>query len=167
MYDIREMMRQQECGRRNRSGCIRNRAAAPELDLAHLRTALRAAGHPSDASFHGAAPFVGYVDSDGAQAVGGRFFPSRNAILVYKHADTKITQATLNHEIGHADQYAKHCGGTDPTKRQHCAYNGQHDPDFYRTVERLHKETGIKPCSARVPEGNYEFPQRWQQDDAW
>lgn len=151
----------------NLSACVRNRAAAPELDLRHLAKALRAQGLPHDASFHNQAPFRGFVESSDGQAVGGRFFPSRNAILVYRHQDDLITQATLNHELGHPDQYGKHCHGTDPSKRQHCAYTGQHDADFYRTVERLHRETGVPPAIARIPEGNYPYPARWNRDDAW
>ena len=159
-----------DCPRRdaNRSGCLRNRAAAPELDLRHLARALRAAGHPPDASFHGHAAFEGFVDSPDGQAVGGRFFPSRNAIHVYRHLDPEITQATLNHERGHPAQYQKHCAGTTPTQRQYCPYTGQHDADFYRDVEARHRATGVSPAKARIPEGNgYPYPARWNRDDAW
>jgi hypothetical protein len=146
---------------------VRNRAAAPELDLRHLAKALRAAGHAPDASFHGAKAFEGYVDSPDGQAVGGRFFPSRNAILVYRHSNPEITQATLNHERGHEAQYQKHCHGTAPTQRQHCAYTGQHDADFYRDVERMHRATDVSPAIARIPEGHYIYPPRWNNNNAW
>lgn len=137
------------------------------LDLATLRAVLRAQGIPSTRTFHGEAPFVGYVDSDESEDVGGRYFPSRNAILVYRHGDRRITEATVNHELAHAMQYKARCGGSSPGHRRRCGYVGQHDAEFYRTLETLHRQSGIAPKVARVPEGKYRYPTRWNRDDAW
>lgn len=137
------------------------------LNLATLRRVLRAAGHSPSRSFHRESPFVGYVESDGAEQVGGRFFPSRNAILVYRHGDRQVTQATVDHELVHAMMYRTRCGGTGPSHRRKCGYVGQHDAKFYEALEAVHRTHGTPPKVARIPEGKYRYPKRWDRDDAW
>lgn len=138
-----------------------------DLNLATLRHVLRVDGHSPSRSFHGEDPFVGYVDTPTSEDVGGRYFPSRNAILVYRHGDRSITQATVNHELTHALEYQGRCGGTCPSHRRSCGYVGQHDASFYRTLEAIHRESGIPPKAARIPEGKYRYPKRWNRDNAW
>lgn len=137
------------------------------LNLATLRRVLRERFYSPSRSFHDETPFVGYVESDDAEQVGGRYFPSRNAILVYRHGDRQVTCATADHELVHAAQYETRCGGTRPGHRRKCGYVGQHDADFYRALEALHRASGTPPKIARIVEGKYHYPKRWDRDDAW
>jgi predicted SprT family Zn-dependent metalloprotease len=137
------------------------------LNLETLRAELRARGFTPARTFHGEAPFVGRVDSDDSEDVGGRYFPSRNAILIYRHGDRRITEATLNHELAHWMQYKSRCGGSSTGHRRKCGYVGQHDEKFYEVLEALHRKSGIPPKVARIPEGKYSYPKRWDRDDAW
>ncbi len=151
--------------RRGACSCL-NRVGSDALNMAKLEASLVAHGHSSDANFHGQEPFYAFVPSSAGE-VGGRFFPSRNACLVFACGNVAIERATLNHELAHAMQYAARCGGTAPTRRASCEYMGQHDAMFYRMLESMHRASGVKPKDARVPEGNYKYPARWQKDDAW
>jgi hypothetical protein len=141
-------------------------SAAPPLNLATLEKCLRGAGERRR-SFHGADPFIGYVETSDGREVGGRFFPSRNAILVYRTRDDEVTRATVNHELCHGLQYENRCGCTCGPNRSGCGYVGQHDAAFYRELEKLHRATRVSPAAAREPEGNYKYPAHWKRDDAW
>jgi hypothetical protein len=136
-----------------------------ELNLKLLERSLREAGYASSARFHGQEPYVGLVDGEKGHYV-GRFFPSRNAILVHRDADPEVTRARLNHEYAHALNYYARCGGTAPTNRTICGYRGEHDPGFYATLEKIHRASGIPPKIARRIEGRYPYPQAWQRH-AW
>ncbi len=141
--------------------------SAPPLNLSTLGRVLRAQGLSPFRSFHNGEPFIGYVDTDSSEDVGGRYFPSRNAVLVYRHGDRRITEATEKHEQAHWLQYRSRCGGSSTKHRRKCGYVGQHDAAFYRTLEALHRKAGIPPKIARIVEGKYRYPKRWDRDDAW
>ena len=136
-----------------------------ELNLKLLERSLRQNGYPSSATFHGGDPYVGLVDGDKGQYV-GRFFPSRNAILVHRDPDAEITRARLNHEFSHYLNYVYRCGGTGPSSRTICGYRGDHDAGFYATLEQIHRASGISPKVARRIEGRYPYPDAWQRS-AW
>ncbi len=151
---------------RRRHTC-RNRTGDVELTLPRLRATLAAAGHRPNARFHGKSPFVGWVDDGrGGTRVAGRFFPSRNAILCFRHRDAEIRQALQNHEEVHAMRYEHVCDGTADPRRRRCAYKGQHDAGFYRELEAHHRRTGVGPAAARAVEGDYAYPAHWKKA-AW
>lgn len=141
------------------------RANGDELTIEHLKEALRKAGEKETQQFHETLPFIGYVEGDG-ETIRGRFFPSRNAILVMVHSDDEITRATVNHELAHAIRYRDDCGGTTTVKRSKCGYHGEHDDEFYRVLEPMHRSTGISPRAARAVEGSYKYPKSWNEE-AW
>lgn len=141
-------------------------ARAPELDAAELRRCLARDGLPAGSSFHGRDPYVGVVEADGA-AVGGRFFPARNAILVHRHRDPEVTRATVVHELAHHRSYQEECGGTEVSNRTRCRYRGEHDAEFYARLEPMYREAGVPVYAAREVEGDYDYPARWRGIERW
>lgn len=135
------------------------------LTIMLLERELQRRGFPRRARFHNAQPFVGVIEG-GGHRIAGRFFPSRNAILILRNDDAELTAATINHEKAHALEYQLHCGGTAPTHRSRCGYRGQHDASFYKTLEMIHRRTGISLPAARRVEGFYRIPKRWHAH-AW
>ena len=145
---------------------------APELDAAELRRCLARDGLPADETFHGRDPYVGVVevggvDGRGNEAVGGRYFPARNALLVYRHVDPEVTRATVVHELAHHRSYQEECGGTERSNRTRCRYRGEHDPEFYARLEPMYREARVPVYAARVVEGDYDYPARWRRIERW
>jgi hypothetical protein len=133
------------------------------LDVARLEEELQKFGYARRAKFHEHHPIVLVIDGDDSR-IAGRYFPSRNAILVVRHRRSEVTRALVNHEMCHALQYARRCGGTCPLHRRKCGYVGEHDAGFYRDLERIHREYGVRPAAARVveEESGYGYPRkRW------
>jgi hypothetical protein len=135
-----------------------------DVNLDLLRRTLRAEGYSADQRFHGGEPFVGLVDRVGGTIV-GRFFPSRNAILVVRDDDPMVTRARLNHEFAHYLQYQHRCGGSSATS---CGYRGGHDAGFYRTLEAIHRQSGVPTETAVFIEerARYGYPKAWNRP-AW
>jgi hypothetical protein len=96
-------------------------------------------------------PEVLVVDSFRDDVVAGRYFPSRNTILVVRHRRTGVTDALVLHEWCHYLQYRRRCGGPGAAGRK-CGYVGKHDRRFYRDLERLHRQYGTSPADARYVE---------------
>lgn len=149
---------------------MRNRRASEErgdeLTIDMLKEVLRKEGESPDARFHDSMPFIGYVPGNGSE-IAGRFFPSRNAILVLTHNEDEVTRATVNHELAHAISYKSRCGGTGPSERSQCGYHGQHDQKFYEILEDLHRQSGISVDAARAVEGAYDYPKHWRDQEEW
>jgi hypothetical protein len=108
-------------------------------------------------------PFVGIVKPTNNREIGGRFFPRERAILVYENWDSKVVAATIAHELAHWVNYELRCG---KVPRKHgttarCNYKGQHDRRFYAILEKIHRELGITPKTARTVEGRYSYPNHW------
>jgi len=138
-----------------------------DLTLALLERELSAAGHDPRCRFHGEEPFVAIVDLPRSRSR-GRFFPSRNAILVAaRPGDREVTLATVNHERAHAAMYVKTCGGTSPGRLRACGYVGDHTRRFYEVLERMHRTERVSPRAARIVEegGGYKYPNRWMGEE--
>lgn len=135
-----------------------NHVGSNGLTLRALDTQLRAHHFAAGQSFHGAHPFVGFVPGPTGVEVGGRFFPSRNAILVYACGDAGVERATVEHELAHWECYQARCAGTAPSHRNKCEYGGQHDAQFYAVLEKRHRAAGVRPADARLVEGSYDRP---------
>lgn len=137
-----------------------------DLSLAVLEDALAAAGHRRSATFHGAKPFIGVVSVPFESTARGRFFPSRNAILIAAGPDEDVATA---HELGHWLSYCHECGGTRQRHRTKCGYNGSHGSRFYRYAARAYREAGISPERAVAFEHScgYKPPASWARKTAW
>jgi len=152
-----------------------DRSHAPELDAAELRRCLARDGLPADETFHGRDPYVGVVEvgdrsgsgGGGSEAVGGRYFPARNALLVYRHVDPEVTRATVVHELAHHRSYQEECGGTERSNRTRCRYRGEHDPEFYARLEPMYREARVPVYAARAVERDYDYPARWRRIERW
>lgn len=144
---------------------LREKGAA--LTIRELEQSLTEAGEKRTQQFHGAAPFVGIVEGGDGARIAGRFFPSRNAVLVLRHRDPEITRATVNHELAHAATYADQCEGTSTTHRSKCGYHGEHDGRFYEVLEQIHRSSGVSVEAARKVEGHYDYPKHWRTQKDW
>jgi hypothetical protein len=135
-----------------------------DLTAALLEQELRGLGYPRGAKFHGRVPEI-ILLGDGVSYISGRYFPSRNAILVVRHEDGEVTRALVLHELAHAYQYERRCGGTSKSVRKKCGYVGQHDPEFYRDLERMHRAKGVPLRAAVVVEreSGYAYPVSWDR----
>lgn len=149
----------------NRRVEIRERGAA--LTLRELEAALVEAGEKPTQQFHGATPFVAVIDGGDGARIAGRFFPSRNAVLVLRHKNPEVTRATVNHELAHAATYADKCDGTSTMHRSRCPYHGEHDAHFYEVLEQIHRSSGVGLEAARTVEGDYDYPQHWRTGRDW
>jgi len=133
------------------------------LSAERLDSELRAAGVPPPSRRRDRLPPVFFVDQFDRSVVAGRYFPSRDAILVAVHERPGVTNALVNHELAHALQYRRRCGGTRATDRKKCGYVGQHDRQFYADLERLHREGGVSLRDAVhvERESGYAYPRSW------
>lgn len=113
-------------------------------------------------------PRIYAISGPTSDTLGGRYFPKKNAALVYRHEDPAVVLATTIHEATHAVNYALRCGGHTKTR---CGYVGQHDAKFYKNLEPLYKYFGVSPSIARAVEsdcrGDYQCPARWRRIQSW
>ncbi len=125
---------------------------------------LLSAGYPRGHSFHGR-PAPIFEIRRGEDRISGRYFPSRHAVLLVTHRDPEVTRALRNHEICHALQYERRCGGSSKSKRRKCGYVGDHDEKFYRDLEKLHRASGVPVRAALVVEreSEYPYPKAWDK----
>lgn len=144
---------------------LREQGAA--LTLRELEAALEQAGEKSTQQFHGTVPFVAIIEGGDGKRIAGRFFPSRNAVLVLRHRDPEITRATVNHELAHAATYSDQCDGTSTTHRRKCPYHGEHNERFYEVLEQIHRSNGVRLEAARQVEGSYDYPKHWRDRADW
>lgn len=110
-------------------------------------------------------PFIGIVETKNPRLIGGRFFPRERAILVYRNQDAEVTGATIAHELAHWANYVFRCGSVPRTHKTsaRCNYVGQHDREFYRLLEIVHRELGVSTKAARAVEGRYAYPKHWNR----
>lgn len=113
-------------------------------------------------------PYISVINTRG-DTIGGRYFPSRNAILaVVNHSidptgsDRAISRGLVCHEMAHWGQYLLRCG----RQRTRCGYVGQHDRRFYRMVEVIYEHEGVPLDLAREwiendCAGDYKCPSHW------
>lgn len=108
-------------------------------------------------------PSVDFVPVVFSDTFGGRYFPRKNAILVYetrsadKDSDFRLNVATLVHELGHWRSYMDRCGS--PGGRSSCGYHGDHDATFYRIVAPMYRRINVQPEEIRIVEGTYDYPE--------
>ncbi len=122
-------------------------------------------------------PPIGLVSTPTGFKVGGRFFPTLKhkihnlnyAILVYNNADPWITQGTIVHELAHLFSYCHVCSTVPKNRKQsiRCRYKGDHDTGFYNILEPMYIKAGIPLESAKIIEGNYNYPNSWNQKTSW
>jgi len=112
------------------------------------------------------APLVGTVSSIDGELIGGRYFPNKNAILIYHNNDHLVTLATAVHELAHYNMYICKCGNVprNSSQRIKCVYKGEHDKDFYEILEPMYKHTQVPTYAARAVEGKYDYPKHWTED---
>lgn len=84
---------------------------------------------------------------------GGRYFPRRNAILVYGCHDADVVHATIIHEGSHWRSYMERCGA--PAGRSRCGYHGDHDATFYAIVGPLYRALGASRRAVQTVEGEH------------
>ncbi len=122
------------------------------------------------------APPIGLVQSNDGTRIGGRFFPivsqkklrvpsNGYAILVYDDEDHMITLATVVHELAHVASYCNECKHVPRNRKEEsvCKYKGEHDNDFYRLLEPMHKQAQIPTYAAVLVEGKYSYPNHWNE----
>ncbi len=112
------------------------------------------------------APLIGAVSSVDGERIGGRYFPNKNAILIYHHTDPLISLATSVHELAHYQMYLCKCGTVprSSSQRVKCIYKGEHDKDFYEILEPMYKQAQVPTYAARAVEGKYDYPKHWNED---
>jgi hypothetical protein len=136
------------------------------LSIHLLERLLEERGYSPRQRFPIDAPFVAVVADPGGRVI-GRFFPSRNAILVVGSSDPVITRARLNHEFAHLLRYEKACKSPSgrAEHRSKCSYKGQHDRGFYRELEALHRYSGVPADVAVSLErgARYRYPKSWDR----
>lgn len=147
------------------------------FDLAKQLLESGARSHPAAleawlaAGMRGDPPKVFPIRPPTSDMLGGRYFPQINVALVYEHADSRITRATVIHETGHGINYKTRCRGWKPGARTRCGYVGQHDRKFYTIVKPLYVDLGVQPREARAVEsdctGDYECPPSWRRIERW
>lgn len=101
-------------------------------------------------------PSVDIVPTRLGETYGGRYFPSKNAILVYDNPDPDLTRATLIHELAHWKTYWTECGSS--SGRSSCGYRGDHDAAFYRVLGPLNRAFGVTKELVAIVERGYSFP---------
>lgn len=104
-------------------------------------------------------PSVDLVPVRSTGTFGGRYFPRRNAVLVYQGADEYVTHGTVVHELAHWRSYVESCGR--PSGRSSCGYHGDHNAAFYRVLGPLYRAFGVTGNTIEIVEGRYPFPRQW------
>lgn len=110
---------------------------------------------------HRAAPLptLDVVPVQNPETFGGRYFPRRNAIVVYGTHDDGVLVVCILHEGGHWRSYVETCGR--PSGRSACGYHGDHDRTFYTILGPIYRSYGALPHAIQTVEGDYPYPRDW------